>query len=173
MESEDEAGQPAGAPAGASAVDGSLEEQLAAAREEAARNLDGWQRAQAEFANARRRYEKGRVEAFAVANAEVAAKLLPIIDDFERAVQSAPESVRADSWFSGVELIRRKTLTILEGMGVEPVPALGQPFDPTIHEALGHEASTDYASGTVSREMQRGYRLGDKVIRPALVYVAE
>lgn len=170
---EGEAEQPAPSPADVAETNGTLEEQLAAAREEAARNLEGWQRAQAEFANARKRYEKQRVEAFSTANAEMAAKLLPIIDDFERAMESAPDTVRAESWFSGIELVHRKFLNILEGMGVESIASLGQPFDPNIHEALGHESSADHESGNVSREMQRGYRLGDKIIRPALVYVAE
>lgn len=170
---EGEAEQPATETANTAEMNGTLEEQLATAREEAARNLEGWQRAQAEFANARKRYEKQRVEAFSTANVEMAAKLLPIIDDFERAMGSAPDTVRADSWFSGIELVHRKFLSILEGMGVELIASLGQPFDPNIHEALGHESSSDYESGSVSREMQRGYRLGEKIIRPALVYVAE
>lgn len=157
----------------AAAEGGSLEQQLADAKAEAARNLEGWQRTQAEFANARKRFEKQRAELYTSTNSDLAAKLLPIIDDFERALASAPEPIRADAWFSGIELVHRKFMSILEGMSVEPIEAAGQPFDPNLHEALGQEPSSDYDSGVVTRQMQRGYRLGDKVIRPSLVYVAE
>lgn len=151
----------------------SLEEQLAEAQAEASRNLEGWQRAQAEFANARKRLERQRMEAYVNANAEVATRLLPIVDDFERALQNASPAVESDGWYSGVELIYRKLLNVLDGMGVSPIEAIGQPFDPNLHEALGQEPSEEYDSGLVAREMQRGYRLGDRLIRPSLVYVAE
>lgn len=151
----------------------SLSEQLAAAQAEAARNLEGWQRSQAEFANARKRYEKQRVEAYSAAAAETAAKLLPIIDDFERALEAAPGNVRQDPWYEGVVLMHKKLATVLEDLDVESIAAVGEPFDPNYHEALLQEASREYPSGTVVREMRRGYRLGDRVIRPALVAVAE
>lgn len=157
----------------AAAEGGTLEQQLADAKAEAARNLEGWQRTQAEFANARKRFEKQRADLYASANSDLAAKILPILDDFERALASAPDPIRGDAWFSGVELVHRKFMSILEGMGVESIESVGQPFDPNLHEALGQEPSTDYDSGVVTRQMQRGYRLGDKVIRPSLVYVAE
>lgn len=150
-----------------------LEEQLAEAQAEASRNLEGWQRTQAEFSNARKRLERQRMEAYANANAEVATRLLPLVDDFERAINNASPAVESDGWFSGIELIYRKLLNVLEGMGVSPIEAIGQPFDPTLHEALGQEPSGEYDSGLITREMQRGYRLGERLIRPSLVYVAE
>lgn len=150
----------------------SLEEELAAARAEAARNLDGWQRTQAEFANARKRFEKQRVETYVNANAELVGKLLPLLDDFERALESVPEGERDDPWISGVALVYRKMLSVLEEMNVEIIPAVGAVFDPNLHEALSQEPSTEYGSGIVVREMRRGYRLGDRVIRPSLVTVA-
>lgn len=153
--------------------DASLEELLAAAQEEAARNLEGWQRAQAEFANARKRLERQRAEAYVDANVDLVLKLLPVVDDFERALVSAPDTLPNDGWFSGLTMVYRKFLSILEGLNVEPIEALGQPFDPNIHEAISQEPSDEYESGTVAREMQRGYRLGDRVIRPSLVVVAE
>lgn len=149
-----------------------LEEQLAAAQAEAARNLDGWQRTQAEFANARKRFDKQRVETFTNANAELVSKLVPLIDDFERALDSVPQDSRANPWVTGMELVYRKMLAILEEMNVQVIPAVGNPFDPSLHEALSPEATDQYASGTVVREMRRGYRLGDRVIRPSLVTVA-
>lgn len=150
----------------------SLEEQLATAQEEAARYLDGWQRTQAEFANARKRFEKQRVETFTSANAELVSKLVPLIDDFERALESVPEASRANPWVTGMDLVYRKMQAILEEMNVQVIPAVGQPFDPNLHEALSQEASDEYTSGTVVREMRRGYRLGDRVVRPSLVTVA-
>jgi molecular chaperone GrpE len=150
----------------------SLEDQLAAAQAEAARNLDGWQRTQAEFANARKRFEKQRVETYQNANAALVAKLLPLIDDFERALET-PSNHRADDpWVAGVSLVYRKMLAILEEMNVQPIPAVGEVFDPNLHEALSQEPSDEYESGTVVREVRRGYRLGDQVIRPSLVTVA-
>jgi molecular chaperone GrpE len=152
----------------------SIEEQLAAAQAEATRNLDGWQRTQAEFANARKRFDKQRVEIYSSAGAETAAKLLPIIDDFERALETAPPvDASNNAWVEGILLVHRKLLSTLEEMGVQAIPAVGEPFDPNVHEALMQEPSDAYSSGTVVREMRRGYRLGERVIRPSLVVVAE
>ncbi len=150
----------------------SLEEQLALAQAEAARNLDGWQRTQAEFANARKRFEKQRVETYVNANAELVSKLVPLLDDFERALETVPAESRANPWVAGVELVYRKMQAILEEMNVQVIPAVGEPFDPNLHEALSQEVSDQFASGTVVREMRRGYRLGERVIRPSLVTVA-
>ena len=157
----------------AEAVVATAEDELAAARAEAARNLDGWQRTQAEFANARKRFDKQRAEAYTNANADLVAKLLPLLDDVERALATPPASMQADPWLAGVGLVYRKMLSVLEEMNVEPIPALGVPFDPNMHEALGQEPSDEYDSGVVAREMRRGYRMGDRVIRPSLVMVAE
>ena len=170
-DSADEELESAGMAAEASAV--TVEDELAAARAEAARNLDGWQRAQAEFANARKRFEKQRVEAYTNANADLVAKLLPLLDDFERALGTAPANIQSDPWLAGVGFVYRKMLSVLEEMSVEPIPAVGAPFDPNMHEALGQEPSDEYDSGVVAREMRRGYRIGDRVIRPSLVMVAE
>ena len=157
----------------AEAAEGTPDDDLAVARAEAARNLDGWQRTQAEFANARKRFEKQRAEAYINANADLVAKLLPLLDDFERALATAPAGIQADPWLAGVGLVHRKMLSVLEEMSVEPIAAVGEPFDPNMHEALGQEPSDGYDSGVVTREMRRGYRLGDRVIRPSLVMVAE
>jgi molecular chaperone GrpE len=149
-----------------------LEEQLAEAQAEAARNLDGWQRTQAEFANARKRFEKQRGDIYTNANIEVVGKILPLIDDFERALDSVPTDVQESPWVSGMTLVYRKMLAILEEMNVQPIPTVGQPFDPNLHEALSQEPSDNYDSGTIIREMRRGYRLGDRIVRPSLVAVA-
>lgn len=149
-----------------------LEEQLAAAEAKAAEYLDGWQRARAEFANARKRLEKQRTEAYKNASVDHAAKLLPILDDFDRALANAPAEIEADSWFEGIQLVRRKFQTIMENLKVEAIEAVGQPFDPNFHEALSLKEADGVESGTVIEELVVGYRLGDRVIRPSLVNVA-
>lgn len=150
----------------------SLEEQLAVAQAEAARNLDGWQRSRAEFANARKRFDKQRAETFVAATIDLVGKLLPLIDDFERALDSVPAIEKNDPWVTGVALVYRKMLSVLDEMNVQVIPSVGEPFDPNQHEALSQEPSDEHQSGVVVREMRRGYRLGDRVIRPALVSVA-
>ncbi|MCA9872194.1 MAG: nucleotide exchange factor GrpE [Anaerolineales bacterium] len=149
-----------------------LEEQLAAAKAEAARNLDGWMRVQAEFANARKRFDKQQAEAYTNATAEVVTKLLPVIDDFERAMATVPDSVGDNGWLEGISLVYRKLNNILDGFNVQPIASVGQPFDPLLHEAIMQEESDEYNSGVVTRELQKGYKLGERVMRPALVYVA-
>ena len=130
-------------------------------------------RAQAELSNARKRFEKQRQMAYTNAQADLISKLLPVLDDFGRALNNVPDAIRADNWLSGIDLVERKMRTILENMNVTPIEALGQPFDPNFHEALGQEPSDEFESGSVCREMLKGYQIGSQVIRPALVYVAE
>lgn len=148
-------------------------EQLAAAEAKAAEYLDGWQRARAEFANARKRLEKERGEAYLNAGVDIASQLLPSLDDFDRALNSVPATIAQDKWFEGMVLVRRKLQNILENLRVTPIQTVGQPFDPNIHEALSLQPSDEYESGTVIAEAQAGYKLGDRVLRPALVFVAE
>lgn len=151
----------------------SLEERLAAAEALAEEYLDGWQRSRAEFANARKRMQRESAETFRNATVEMITRLLPVIDDFDRAMQSVPESIRQDSWFQGLVLVHRKLQGILDGAAIEPIPAVGLAFDPNVHNAIMKEASDEHESGQVVRELQTGYRLGDRVIRPTLVVVAE
>ena len=149
-----------------------LEEQLLAAEQQAAEYLDGWQRERAEFANARKRMERQRTEAYRNAKVDIIARLLPVIDDFQRAMQSVPEDINNHSWFEGIQLVYRKLDGLLEKEKIEVIPAVGEEFDPNIHEAVLQEPSEEYASGVVVRELQTGYRLGERVIRPAMVIVA-
>ncbi len=151
----------------------SIEAQLEAARAEAAKNLDGWMRAQAEFSNARKRMEKQRAESYINATANVVTQLLPALDDLDRAMNDVPQVIQEHSWLEGITLLQRKLQTILDGWNVKPIQAVGQPFDPNLHEAIMQEPSEEYESGVVTKELQQGYQLGDRVIRAALVYVAE
>lgn len=155
------------------ATEPTLEEQLEAAQAEVADYKDRWLRSQAEFANARKRMDRERMLSYQNATADLAAKILPILDDFERAIDNVPEPIGEDDWFEGIELVYRKMLGILEGFGVEPIEAVGEPFDPNLHEAINQEPSDEYESGVVIRELQKGYQLGDRVIRPSLVSVAQ
>lgn len=158
--------------AGEEDVEPTLEEQLADSQKQAAEYLDGWQRARAEFANARKRLEREKTEAYRNATLEFARKLLPVKDDFERASNSVPETIAQDSWYDGIILIQRKIDTIFDELKVERIEAVGQEFDPNFHEALTlvHEGGIE--SGIIVEELQTGYRMGDKVIRPSLVNVA-
>lgn len=149
-----------------------VEERLEKAEAQAAEYLEGWQRARAEFANARKRLERDRAEARRNATIEMVSRLLPILDDYERALENVPAEIAANSWFEGMELIHRKLKSILEGVEIERIEALGQPFDPNVHEAVLQEESDQHESGVVIRELQTGYRLNDRVIRPAMVVVA-
>jgi len=151
----------------------SLEDQLAAAQDEAAKNLDSFLRAQAELANARKRFEKQQMMAYTNANADLVAKLLPALDDFDRAIENVPDPIREDKWFEGIELVHRKLLGILDNLNVQEIEALGQPFDPNYHDALAQEPSDEFEVGSVMRVMVKGYKVGDRVIRPCLVTVAE
>jgi molecular chaperone GrpE len=149
-----------------------LEEKLAKAEEQAAEYLDGWQRSRAEYANARKRLERERIEAYGRAAVDHAQKMLPILDDINRAMDNIPEAIEDDDWFGGIQLVTRKMNAILEDLKVEKIEAVGQPFDPVYHEALALTEADGFESGTVVEEIQGGYKLGDRVIRPALVNVA-
>ena len=150
-----------------------IEEQLAAAQAESAKNLDGWQRALADLSNARKRFDRQTQLSFTNATVDVVGKLLPVMDDFDRALQNVPEEIADNSWFEGLDGVMRKMDRILESIKAERIPSVGEPFDPNVHEALSTEPSDEYESGVITRELQGGYRIGDRVIRPALVYVAE
>lgn len=149
-----------------------LEEQLNQAKADAAANLEGWQRTLAEFANARKRMDKQRTEVYATATADAVSKLLPVIDDFDRALTNVPPTIAEHSWFEGLRLVHKKLNGILEGANIERINTVGQPFDPNVHEAILQEPSDEHESGIIVRELQSGYKVGDRVIRPALVCVA-
>jgi molecular chaperone GrpE len=140
---------------------------------QAAENLDGWQRARAEFANYKRRVEAERAELAASAGAEALKRVLPAVDDFERAMQTLPDDLKDHPWISGVVMVQRKLNAALEQTGITPlVINPGDAFDPNIHEAITHEDSDQFGSEQIIGEVQRGYKIGDRVLRPAMVRVA-
>ena len=134
-------------------------------------------RRQADFENYRKRVERERSETYNRVVADVAAKLLPVVDNLKRALDAeasveAAESDEFRHFLSGVDLISKQLNGVLDALGVKPVAAVGEPFNPHIHEAVVSEPTDDYEPDTVIQELVAGYRLGDKLIRPALVKVA-
>jgi molecular chaperone GrpE len=144
-------------------------EKLAEAESKSAENLDGWQRALADFQNYKKRVERDRQIDQAEMKGDFIRKVLPVLDDLERALQNRPPG---DAWSNGIELIRRKLLAILEAEGVRRIEAEGEAFDPRFHEAIAKEPVDGAESGTVIAVAQQGYTLGERVIRPAQVRVA-
>jgi molecular chaperone GrpE len=134
-------------------------------------------RRQAEFDNFRKRTERERTETYNRALGEVVRRLLPVLDNLQRALDAervveVKESEEFRHFLHGVELINRQLGGVLEGLGVETVPTVGERFDPHVHEAVATEETDAHEPDTVTQEMQRGYRLGDKLLRPAMVKVA-
>ena len=157
--------EPVGAMPGAGA-DGAGDE-LASARAQAADYEDRWKRATAEFINYKRRTEQERGDLLRGANGALILELLPVLDDLERALAHVPAEQAESEWVKGTRLVERKFRTILERQGVTAIEALGQPFDPAVHEAVGGSGSI------VAQEYQRGYRLHGRPLRPAMVVVGE
>ena len=129
-------------------------------------------RTAAEFDNYRKRMDRERRELSEYAAASVVRDLLPILDNFERALQ-APAGPEAETFRKGIELIHKQMLDLLLKRGVKPIEALGADFDPNFHEAVIHEVSDAHREGEVMQELQRGYMLGDRLLRPAMVKVAK
>jgi molecular chaperone GrpE len=148
--------------------DEALKQALAEEREKAEANLAGWQRAQADYVNYKRRAEQDKEEISQFANSILVLNLLPILDDWERALASTPDDQADHSWVEGIRLIERKLRGVLESQGLSPIEAVGQPFDPTLHEAAMQGKGEE---GIVVEELQKGYKFRDRVIRPSKVVV--
>ena len=138
---------------------------------------DRMARRQADFENYRKRTERERTETFNRVVADIAAKLLPVLDNLKRALDAeasveASESDEFRHFLSGVDLIYKQLNGVLEAFGVKPISAVGEQFNPHIHEAVVTEPTDEYEPDTIVQEIVTGYRLGDKLIRPALVKVA-
>jgi molecular chaperone GrpE len=148
-----------------------LERELEEVRSSDAEHRNKWHRSAADFANYKRRTDEERASLTQVSNALLIGKLLGVLDDFDRALENVPEDAH-DPWVEGVRLTERKLRSVLESEGVTPIPAVGERFDPNLHEAVVHEDTADHPDNEVIGELQRGYRLHDRVIRPSLVRVA-
>jgi molecular chaperone GrpE len=134
--------------------------------------LDRLARLQAEFENARKRNAREQIEFREYATAEAVKNFLPILDNFNLALRSQQPESGDTALRSGIELIRKQMEDALARMGVQVVPAEGQPFDPRVHEAIEMVESSDHADNEVIEELQRGYKLKDRLLRPAMVRVA-
>jgi molecular chaperone GrpE len=152
------------------------EADLRRALEEATRKgeeyLDLLRRTRADFANYKRRTEEGRAEQAQGARSDLILKVLPVLDDFRRAVQSPPTEGAARDWAQGVLLIERKLRAILDAEGLQRIEAEGAEFNPWEHEAISYQGSPELEDGRILAVVRDGYRIGDRVIRPAQVVVA-
>jgi molecular chaperone GrpE len=126
----------------------------------------------ADFANYRKRNESERNDFAKFAKADLIAKLLDVLDGYDRALATVPEDLKGQPWVEGMWLVERKLRRVLDAEGLEPIDSLGKPFDPYLHQAVAYVES-DEPEGTVIEEHQKAYRLHDRVIRPALVTVAK
>ncbi|HJO38908.1 MAG: nucleotide exchange factor GrpE [Vicinamibacterales bacterium] len=127
----------------------------------------------AEFDNYRKRSDRERRDLLESAGAAVLEQLLPIVDDLERALEAQSGDERADAYRQGVEIIHRQLLDLLRKHQVTPMEVVGADFDPHVHQAVAHEPSAAHRDGEVIAEMRRGYRLGERLLRPAMVRVAK
>jgi molecular chaperone GrpE len=148
-----------------------LHAELEEARAQADEHLRSWQRAAADYSNYKRRTDEERETVARFANALLIGRLLSVLDDFDRALEHVPDDAH-EGWVDGIRLVERKLRNLLESEGVTAIDAVGQPFDPNLHEAVVHEETADSPDNQVIGELQRGYRLHDRVLRPALVRVA-
>ncbi len=130
-------------------------------------------RAAADLKNFKRRTEEERANLIRNATAGLIMKLLPILDDFDLAMQHVPAEVAETPWFNGLQGVQRKIQSVMEGEGVKPIEALGQPFDPNFHDAVMHEDAGPEQAGKVTADLRRGYTLHERVIRPTMVKVGQ
>ena len=149
---------------------GALQSQLVEVEAKASEYKDGWMRSQAEFQNYKNRMQRDNELMYVSMKGDIIKKVLPVLDDLERALQNRPAD---DAWANGIELIVRKLQAVLESENVKRIEADGAEFDPNFHEAISHEPSDDVPSGHVIAIVQNGYVLGERVIRPTLVRVAQ
>ncbi|RRR73681.1 MAG: nucleotide exchange factor GrpE [Candidatus Viridilinea halotolerans] len=147
-----------------------LEARLAQAEAQATEYKDQWLRTTADFKNFKRRTELERSEMIRSASSALIMKLLPVMDDFERAIANIPPEIAETPWWGGTQLIAQKLRTVLESEGVTAIEAVGNEFDPNLHEAVLYE-DAEGQDGLVTDELQRGYKLGDRVLRPSMVKV--
>ena len=150
-----------------------LQAELEKAKAEAAEHLDQWRRSVAELSNARKRMQREQAELNNNATARVMTRLLPIIDDIDRAIAALPADRAGSEWTNGFRMIQQKLYALLESEGVVLIPTAGETFDPALHEAVSYEEHPGATEGQIIGEIARGYRLGDRVLKPSVVRVAK
>ena len=151
-----------------------LKAEQEAARQQADEYLGLLQRERAEFANYKRRTAEERERELGLAGEDLIRKVIALADDFDRAIDARPTDIAASAWVDGITAIDRKLRALLESEGVNQIDASpGRPFDPREHDAIANVPGSGRRDGEIVEEVRRGYRLRDRVIRPALVAVAE
>lgn len=150
-----------------------LKLELEQQQEEAQKNYNLYLKALAETENIRKRTQREREEYIKYANLPIIKKLLPVIDDLERAINMSVNSKDFEGLYKGITMITGRLHELIKAEGVEPIECIGKPFDPQMHQPLMVEANPDYEENTVIEEMQKGYIMHGRVIRPSLVKVSE
>jgi molecular chaperone GrpE len=140
--------------------------------EQIAELMDKVKRQLAEFENFRNRTEKEKSQMYSIGARDVIEKILPVVDNFERGIKSIPEEEKESPVASGMEMIYKQLMTVLEGLGVTPIEAVGQEFDPNLHNAVMHVENEELGENVVADELQKGYRYKDAVLRHSMVTVA-
>jgi molecular chaperone GrpE len=166
------AGQPEQEGEPNSATSAQLEQQLTTEQQKVRECQDLLLRAQADFANYRRRMNQEQVEGRSAAQSALLSQILPVLDDLERALEAAPPELATHPWAQGLFLVARRLTTLLNQLGVRQIGTPGESFDPRWHEAITTEARADVPEGTILRVSRPGYAQGERIIRPAQVSVA-
>lgn len=152
---------------------GELEAQLAETKKQSDEYLDNWRRTMAEFQNYKRRAEKDKAEYGQYANQRLLKRLLDVLDSFGAGFRTIPAQFKNEPWVEGMRAVERQLLQILEQEGVTPIDTQDKEFDPNFHEAMFYEPSAGATEGQILDELQRGYMIQDRVLRPARVKVAK
>ena len=149
-----------------------MQEKIAQAEQKSKEHFEGWQRERADFLNYRKRVERENAQLHQNLTGQIIKKYLVILDDLDRALKTRPTQGEGAVWADGVELIYRKLNMVIDAEGVKIIPAEGAMFDPSLHEAISNEESSDHQSGQIIEVVQKGYMINERVLRPALVRVA-
>lgn len=136
-------------------------------------HLDGWKRAKADYLNLKKQTEKDKEDLASFARAAAVLQFLPIYDNMKRAASHIPDDQKSLDWVKGIEHIQKQFEDTLKSMGIAPITSIGQPFDPNLHHAVHKVKQDGAASGTIIEETKSGFMLGDRVLEPAQVIVAE
>lgn len=150
-----------------------VDERLALLERQAQEHLDGWKRAKADYLNLKKQAEKEKEEIAKFAQAGAVLQFLPIYDNLKRAQQHIPEDEQSKDWVKGIRHIQKQFEDVMRSMGIVPIATVGQPFDPNLHHAVERVKRDDLASGTIICETKTGFMLGERVLEPAQVTVAE
>ncbi len=150
-----------------------LQEKLAQALDEIKVHQEQYLRTLADMENLRKRTQRDKEDLAKYANESILREILPVIDNLERAVEHAEQAQSDEGLFEGVQMTLTQFGQLLSKFGVEPVDAVGQPFDPAYHQAMGQMESGDYPVNTIVQQMQKGYQLNKRLLRPAFVMLAK